>query len=128
MNMSEVRADLATKAAVLDQMRATTEAIRQGANTSTFQLLQDHSVNIRSLREAFTSTRRPLEAEPEPDSMGYFVQKWDIEGTLMLATCIAQGRSPTADEAKILTDQYETIISGSQHFVDMLVMFNESQT
>lgn len=110
-----MQSDLEDKAAVLNQLRATVNNLRRGGH-STFQLLQDHCVNARAFRVTFV--RGELRGDAR-SSMLDLLEKWDSGGTLMLAISVAQGRPLDPENAEVLGQDYDTIISGSQFHLDI---------
>jgi hypothetical protein len=94
----------ADRAAFLERMGATMDALKS-RDSSTFQLLQDHCVNVRTVRTAM-DTPRALGAGFRPS----LLDKWDSGGALTLATCVAQGTRLSADEAALLVEDYAAVI------------------
>jgi hypothetical protein len=117
-----MQSDLEDMAAVLNQLRATVNNLRRGGH-STFQLLQDHCVNARAFRVAFVRGElREARSAGSPlsgSSMLDLLEKWDSGGTLMLAISVAQGRPLDPEDAEVLGQDYDTIISGSQFHLDI---------
>jgi hypothetical protein len=111
--------DLALRRRVVEQLQSTVHALQQREDAP--RLLENHCVNVRAFRTTFMQHRVSIKEEPlDQHSFEFMAQAWETEGTRVLATCIAQGRSPTAEETQMLIDHYQNVISGLEYFLKAL--------